>query len=76
MIEKKKGKRQEEGRKQGVERGGDDASCHEVSLVTAVTEKATDNRDYNYSFQHWVWPADLGFFTYSRAWPRDLQVFE
>ena len=30
---------------------GDDASGHEVSLVTAVTEKATDNRDYNYSFQ-------------------------
>ena len=22
-----------------------------MSLVTAVTEKATDNRDYNYSFQ-------------------------
>ena len=39
-------------RKQGVERRGDDASRHEVSLVTAVTEKATDNRDYNYSFQH------------------------
>ena len=51
IIEKKGGKKQEEERKQGVERGGDDASCHEVSLVTAVTEKATDNRDYNYSFQ-------------------------
>ena len=51
LREKKKGKRQEGGRKQSVERRGDDASCHEVSLVTAVTEKATDNRDYNYSFQ-------------------------
>ena len=51
MMEKKEGKKQEEERKQGVERGGDDASCHEGSLVTAVTEKATDNRDYNYSFQ-------------------------
>ena len=51
LREKKKGKRQEGGRKQSVERRGDDASCHELSLVTAVTEKATDSRDYNYSFQ-------------------------
>ena len=42
---------EKEERKQSGERGGDDPSCHEVSLVTAVTEKATDNRDYNYSFQ-------------------------
>jgi len=55
---KRKGEKErdeKEKRKQSVERGGDDASCHEVSLVTAVTEKATDNRDYNYSFQHTVY---------------------
>ena len=51
LREKEKGKRQGE-KKQGIERGGDDASCHEVSLMTAVTEKVTDSRDYNYSFQH------------------------
>ena len=33
--------KQEGERKRSVERGGDDASGHEVSLVTAVTEKAT-----------------------------------
>lgn len=40
--------------KLSVERGGDDASGHKVSLVMAVTEKATDNHDYNYSFQQMV----------------------
>ena len=49
----KKKRKEARGRmKQSVERGGDDVSGHEVSLVTAVTEKTTDNRDYNYSFQH------------------------
>ena len=50
---REKGERKETRRRKEnkVVRGGDDASCHKVSLVTAVTEKATDNRDYNYSFQ-------------------------
>ena len=54
LREKKKRKRRGGERKQSVERGGDDASGHEASLVMAVTEKEADNRDYNYSFQHIV----------------------
>ena len=52
LRERRKGKRRRRERKQSDERGGDDARGHEMSLVMPVKEKATDNRDYNYSFQH------------------------
>ena len=51
LREKKKRKRRGGERKRSVERGVDDSSGHEVSLVTAVIEKATDNCDYR---RFWV----------------------